>query len=174
MRDEVNTFVSPADLVVDEVAALEGFRIWVSLSNGVAGELDLAAIAKSPWFQRWQDRSLFESVRKTAGGRNIVWGDDSEESDLVFLRQLALCRVNGTAVGGVRRGGQSAADQCLSFAVSTGYTSRSAGSITIRHISTPIMVGTRWKSTSGKSPAARAVATAFEAPPAELGARTSV
>ena len=95
MRDEVNTFVSPADLVVDEVAALEGFRIWVSLSNGVAGELDLAAIAKSPWFQRWQDRSLFESVWKTAGGRNIVWGDDPEESDLVFCVSWLYVELTG-------------------------------------------------------------------------------
>ena len=84
MSEKVSTFVSPDDLVVDEVSALDGFRIWVRLNNGVTGELDLTAIAKSPWFQRWQDRSLFENVRVTAGGRNIVWGDDPEESDMIF------------------------------------------------------------------------------------------
>ena len=84
MSENVNAFVSPDNLVVDEVSALEGYRIWVRLSNGVAGEIDLTDIAKSRWFQRWQDRRLFESVRITAGGRNIVWGDDPEESDLVF------------------------------------------------------------------------------------------
>ena len=83
MSEKVSTFVSPDDLVVDEVSALDGFRIWVRLNNGVTGELDLTAIAKSPWFQRWQDRSLFENVRVTAGGRNIVWGDDPEESDMI-------------------------------------------------------------------------------------------
>ena len=84
MSEEANTFVRPEDLVVDAVSALGGFRIWVKLSNGVAGELDLTDIAKSPWFQRWQDRGLFESVRVTAGGREIVWGDDPEESDLIL------------------------------------------------------------------------------------------
>ena len=84
MSKKVNTFVAPEDLVVDEVTSLEGFRIWVRLSNGVAGELNLTEIAQSPWFQRWQDRGLFENVRITPGGRNIVWGDDPDESDLIF------------------------------------------------------------------------------------------
>ena len=84
MREKTNTFVGPDDLVVEDVNALDGFRIWVKLNNGVSGDLDLTNIAKSPWFQRWQDRSLFESVGVTPGGRNIVWGDDPDESDLIF------------------------------------------------------------------------------------------
>ena len=78
------TFVSPDDLVVEGVRALEGLRIWVGLNNGVTGEIDLTRISESPWFQRWQDRSLFEDVRVSPDRRNIVWGEDPEESDLIF------------------------------------------------------------------------------------------
>ena len=77
-------FVSPRDLVVDTVIPLEEFSIWVRLSNGASGELDLTDIAKKPWSQRWQDRDLFESVPVADGGREIVWGSDPDESDLVF------------------------------------------------------------------------------------------
>ncbi len=85
MVSDAITLVSPDELIVDDVRPLEGFRIWVRLSNGVAGALDLTRIAESPWFQRWQDRSLFEDVRVSPDGRNIVWGgEDPEESDLIF------------------------------------------------------------------------------------------
>lgn len=84
MSEALDIFVGPDELAVEEVTPLEGFRIWVRLNSGVAGELDLTEIAKSPWFQRWQDRDLFEDVRITSSGRTIVWGDDPDESDLAF------------------------------------------------------------------------------------------
>ena len=43
------------DIDVVDVKALEGFQIWVKLSNGVEGELNLREYAGKPWFQPWQD-----------------------------------------------------------------------------------------------------------------------
>ena len=61
MDDEVEMVFGTADIDVVGVKALNGFRIWVKLSNGVEGELDLTEYAGKPWFQLWQDRKVFES-----------------------------------------------------------------------------------------------------------------
>ena len=97
------------DIHVVGVKALEGFRIWVKLSNGVEGELDLAEYAEKPWFQPWQDRRVFENVWIPAHGGDIRWGDDPEESDMGFLFNLALCGVDWAPLGRIRSQGQSPA-----------------------------------------------------------------
>ena len=84
MNDDEEMVVGPVELDVVEVRALEGFRIWVRLSNGVQGELDLTEYADKPWFQPWQDRSVFENVWISPGGGHIIWGDDPEEFDMGF------------------------------------------------------------------------------------------
>ena len=84
MDDEVEMVFGTADIDVVGVKALNGFRIWVKLSNGVEGELDLTEYAGKPWFQLWQDRKVFENVWIPIHGGDIRWGDDPEESDMVF------------------------------------------------------------------------------------------
>ena len=84
MDDEVEMVFGTADIDVVGVKALNGFRIWVKLSNGVEGELDLTEYAGKPWFQLWQDREVFENVWIPIHGGDIRWGDDPEESDMVF------------------------------------------------------------------------------------------
>ena len=84
MDDEVEMVFDTADIDVVGVKALNGFRIWVKLSNGVKGELDLTEYAGKPWFQPWQDRKVFENVWIPIHGGDIRWGDDPEESDMVF------------------------------------------------------------------------------------------
>ena len=84
MNEEDDMVVGPVDIDVVGVKSLDGFRIWVKLSNGVEGELDLAEYAEKPWFQPWQDRSVFENIWIPPHGGDIRWGDDLEESDMVF------------------------------------------------------------------------------------------
>ena len=57
------------------VAPLEGYRIWLRYSDGVAGDVDLSDLAGCGVFSAWNDRSVFESVRLTADGA-VVWSSD--------------------------------------------------------------------------------------------------
>jgi hypothetical protein len=57
------------------VAPLEGYRIWLRYSNGVAGELDLSDLAGRGVFSAWSDREFFEGVRLDSYGA-ITWGAD--------------------------------------------------------------------------------------------------
>ena len=84
MDDEVEMVFGTADIDVVGVKALNGFRIWVKLSNGVEGELDLTEYAGKPWFQPWQDRKVFESVRIPPHCGDIRWGDDLEGTEMVL------------------------------------------------------------------------------------------
>ena len=84
MSDEFQKLVSPEDLVVDEVVPLDGFRIWVRISDGTEGELDLTEQSKKPWFQAWQDRRVFENVWIPSHGDGIRWGNDPKEFDMGF------------------------------------------------------------------------------------------
>ena len=84
MNDEEEMVAGPVDIDVVGVKALEGFRIWVKLSNGIEGELDLTPLASKPWFEPWADRKIFEDVRIPPHGRDIRWGDDGLDRDMVL------------------------------------------------------------------------------------------
>ena len=59
------------------VEAREGYRIWLSFSDGVAGEIDLTHLAGDGVFEPWNDRACFESVRLTSYGA-VAWTEDAE------------------------------------------------------------------------------------------------
>ena len=81
MNCEDEMVVGPVDIDVVAVKPLDGFRICVKFSDGEQGELDLTEYSEKPWFQPWQDRSVFDSVHIL---RNdvVVWGDDPFETDM--------------------------------------------------------------------------------------------
>ena len=60
-----------------EVAAREGYRIWLRYSDGASGEVDLSDVAGKGVFQAWRDRGFFEKVHVAPHG-SIAWDDDLE------------------------------------------------------------------------------------------------
>jgi hypothetical protein len=68
------------------VAPLEGYRIWLHYSDGVAGEVDLSDIAGRGVFSAWNDREFFETVRLDSYGA-ITWGADIDLCpDSLYMR----------------------------------------------------------------------------------------
>ena len=57
------------------VEARDGYKIWLSFSDGVEGEIDVSDVAHYEWFKPWQDRRVFENVRITSP-LDISWNDD--------------------------------------------------------------------------------------------------
>lgn len=69
-----------------EVAAREGYRIWLRYDDGVSGEVDLSDLAGQGVFAAWNNRSFFESVCLTQH-RSVAWGKAIELcSDALYLR----------------------------------------------------------------------------------------
>ena len=60
-----------------EVAALDGYRIWIRYSDGSAGEIDLADHAGHGVFTAWNDPDCFRDVRLGPAGA-VAWGEDIE------------------------------------------------------------------------------------------------
>jgi predicted aspartyl protease len=68
------------------VAPLEGYRIWLRYSDGVAGEVDLSDLAGRGVFSAWDDRTSFEAVRLDSYGA-ITWGADIDLCpDALYMR----------------------------------------------------------------------------------------
>ena len=65
------------ELTAVSVKALDGFKIWIEFTDGVKGEIDLSRFAEQVWFEPWQDRGVFESVR-IIPYEAVVWGDDDD------------------------------------------------------------------------------------------------
>ena len=52
-------------------------RIWLSYSDGSAGEVDLSHLAGGEVFEAWNDRDFFEAVQITDYDA-IAWGEELE------------------------------------------------------------------------------------------------
>ena len=59
------------------VEAREGYRLWLSFSDGAEGEIDLSHLAGDGVFRVWDDRACFESVHVTPYGA-VAWTKDAE------------------------------------------------------------------------------------------------
>ena len=57
--------MSQAPIRPTAVEPREGYRIWLSYSDGAAGEVDLSHLAGSGVFAAWNDRALFAAVHIT-------------------------------------------------------------------------------------------------------------
>ncbi len=69
-----------------EIKPRDGYRIWLSYSDGTAGEINLSHLAGHGVFKAWNDRKCFEMVRITLHGA-IAWGDDIELCpDALYMR----------------------------------------------------------------------------------------
>ncbi|MCY4379710.1 MAG: DUF2442 domain-containing protein [Candidatus Dadabacteria bacterium] len=69
-----------------EIEPRDGYRIWLSYSDGTAGEINLSHLAGHGVFKAWNDRKCFEMVRITPYGA-IAWGDDIELCpDALYMR----------------------------------------------------------------------------------------
>ena len=53
------------------------YRIWLSYSDGSAGEVDLSHLAGGGAFKAWNDRDFFEAVHITEYDA-IAWGEELE------------------------------------------------------------------------------------------------
>ena len=60
-----------------EVKALGRYRIWLSYSDGVSGEIDLSDVAGKGIFKAWDDPGLFQKVH-IAPHQAIAWTEDIE------------------------------------------------------------------------------------------------
>ena len=86
--------VGPIDIDVVEVKPLDGFHIWVRFNDGEQGEIDLSEYAEKHWFEPWQERKVFESVRISSYDA-LIWGDDPEESDMAVCVLSLYMEVTG-------------------------------------------------------------------------------
>ena len=69
-----------------EVEPRDGYRIWLSYSDGTAGEINLSHLAGHGVFKAWSDRKCFKAVRITSYGA-IAWGNDIELCpDALYMR----------------------------------------------------------------------------------------
>ena len=69
-----------------EVEPRDGCRIWLSYSDGTAGEINLSHLAGHGVFKAWNDRKCFKTVRITSYG-TIAWGNDIELCpDALYMR----------------------------------------------------------------------------------------
>lgn len=60
-----------------KVEPRDGYRIWLSYSDGTAGEINLSHLAGHGVFKAWDDRKCFGVVRITSYGA-IAWENDIE------------------------------------------------------------------------------------------------
>ncbi|HWP85929.1 MAG TPA: DUF2442 domain-containing protein [Terriglobia bacterium] len=71
---------------IEEVRALNGFRLWLRYQDGVSGEVDLSDIAGRGVFEVWRDRRVFEAVRISESGA-LEWANELDLcSDALYLR----------------------------------------------------------------------------------------
>ncbi len=72
------------------VKAREGYRIWLSFSDGAEGEVDLSHLAGDGVFQVWDDRARFESVHLTSYDA-VAWTEDAELcAEALYMRLTGL------------------------------------------------------------------------------------
>ena len=71
-----------------EVAAHEGFRLWLRYDGGACGEVDLSHLAGQGVFAAWDDRAFFERAHITEH-RSVAWSDESELcADALYMRLM--------------------------------------------------------------------------------------
>ena len=58
-----------------DVAALDGYKIWIKFEDGAEGKLDLSRHAGRGVFKAWENREFFENVRITSY-HAVCWGKD--------------------------------------------------------------------------------------------------
>lgn len=69
-----------------EIEPRDGYRIWLSYSDGTAGEINLSHLVGHGVFKAWNDHKCFETVRITSHGA-IAWGDVIELCpDALYMR----------------------------------------------------------------------------------------
>ena len=68
------------------IKALPNYRIYISFSDGEAGEVDLSDLVGRGVFEAWKDYAAFEQVH-IGPGREIQWSDEIELCpDAVYMR----------------------------------------------------------------------------------------
>ena len=76
----------------------EGYCIWLRYSDGTAGEINLAHLARFGVFKAWESCGSFETVRITPDG-GIAWGDDIELCPDALYLQLTGMFVSDLELG---------------------------------------------------------------------------
>ena len=72
-----------------EVKPKEGYRIWLSYSDGTSGEVDLSHLAGVGVFQKWESPNFFQDARIVH--RAIAWGDDIDLcADALYMEITGL------------------------------------------------------------------------------------
>lgn len=70
----------------EAVEPRDGFRVWLSYTDGAAGEVDLSDFAGRGVFEAWNDRELFEAVHITSY-RSVSWpGELDLCADMLYMR----------------------------------------------------------------------------------------
>ena len=80
----------PAEMLVPtEVKSLAGYRMWIRLSDGVEGEIDISPyIAESSWELEEEER-LFEDKVAIAPWRMLVWDGKVEICPIQLYQHIA-------------------------------------------------------------------------------------
>lgn len=69
-----------------EARVLEPYRVYLTFSDGAAGEIDLSGLTDRGVFTAWRDRGFFADVNVGSHGRSLEWGDELDLSaDSLYL-----------------------------------------------------------------------------------------
>lgn len=71
---------------VEDVRAVDHWRLWVRFEDGVEGEVDVSDLRDSPMFAALHDRSFFDTVHVCM--KVVSWGDGLELDPCWFYRML--------------------------------------------------------------------------------------
>ena len=121
---------SEAPIRPTAVEPREGYRIWLSYSDGAGGEVDLSHLADSGVFAAWNDRARFEAVHITDYDA-IAW-----DKRIGTVSGRPLHAADGKVPSGRYATGAGGFGRCLKSAGSTALSSRCISTTTPRRIST--------------------------------------
>ena len=87
LRESGSLVVPQESIRPTAVEARDGYRIWLSYSDGAAGEVDLSHLAGGGVFAAWNDRARFAGVH-IADYDAIAWDNELELCPDALYMQL--------------------------------------------------------------------------------------
>lgn len=76
---------------LEEVKALEPYKIWVRFADGVEGVLDYSDFAGKGVFKAWNDLNFFNGVYIRSSDNVVCWSDDLDfDKENMYMQLTGL------------------------------------------------------------------------------------
>ncbi len=78
-------------LILEEVKALEPYKIWVRFADGVEGILDYSDFADQGVFKAWSDINFFRGVYIRESDNVVCWSDELDfDKENMYMQLTGL------------------------------------------------------------------------------------